>query len=266
MVSNSKLFSKFAVAYKSGKKYRIISTAKYITNPEKLASYKSTYPKTYSKKGLQAEDPADSIALGTQHTVLNWTINSILQQGGAGYRYKGKTYYFNYQLLDYYDELVHQYNESGSKVTVILLLQNSSRKDLDSIMYKGSSANYSGIKIASKAGCQTFEAVMSYLAERYGKKSHLVSGWILGNEIGNTKEWNYGGGKSLSSYVDNYVKAFRIVNTAVRSVNKNAHVYLSLDYHWNYDPDGDGKAYFSSKSVLDTFYKKLKAQRFFLPD
>ena len=101
---------------------------------------------------------------------------------------------------------------------------------------------------------------MSYLAERYGKKSHLVSGWILGNEIGNTREWNYGGKKSLSAYMDNYVRTFRIVNTAVRSVNKNAHVYLSLDYHWNYDPDGDGKEYFSSKAILNTFYKKLKAQ------
>lgn len=257
---NTKLFSKFVVAYKSGRKYKVISDAGYITNPDKLATYKSSYPKTTSKKGLQVENMSDSMDLGTQHTVLNWTINDIVQPGGLGYSYKGKMYYFNYNRLNYYDDIVHAYNEAGSKVTVILLLRNNYRSDLKNLMYTGSSAKYSSFKVSSKSGSEQFEAIMSFLAQRYGQKSHLVSGWILGNEMGNTVEWNYGGNKSLNGYIDNYVRAFRICQTAVASVNKNAHVYLSLDYYWNRDLDGAGSRYFSSKTILDTFYKKLKKQ------
>lgn len=54
--SHTKLYSKFVVAYKSGKKYRVISNAMYITNPQQIATFTKNYPKTYSKKGLQAEN------------------------------------------------------------------------------------------------------------------------------------------------------------------------------------------------------------------
>ncbi len=93
---NAMLFQKFVVAYKSGKKYKIVSDARYITNPQVLASYKGSGPKAASKKGIQAEHVEDSLELGTQHVVLNWTLNSLLNQGAinkTSFQYKGKTYY-----------------------------------------------------------------------------------------------------------------------------------------------------------------------------
>lgn len=261
--NNSRLFSKFAVAYKSGKKYKIISNTRYITNPEKIAGYKGKYPKTYSKKGLQVENYGDAVDLGVQHTVINITLNSIIADKGTGdaYRYKGTTYYFNGPMLSYYDQIVSDYNRMGSSVTAILLLRNAEDSRLNPLRFRGSDqAFYSSINTGSKKACREFEAIMTYLASRYGQKSHLISGWILGNELGNTKEWNYAGGKSLSSYMDSYVRAFRICHTAVKSVNKHAHVYLSLDYFWNRDLDDGGTAYFSDKAILNKFYQKLKAE------
>lgn len=259
--SKSSRFSKFVVAYKSGKKYQVISDARYITNPQKMATFSENYPVTYSKKGLQVGLMQDSLDLGTQHTVLNWVLNDVVAAPGTGeaYYYRGQNYYFNSDVLNSYDNMVRQYNEAGSKVTIILLLKNVNDPNLNALRFQGGSALYSSIRTSSKASCRQFEAIMSYLGQRYGQRSHLVSGWILGNEIDNPKDWNYGGGKSLSAYMDGYAQAFRICNTAVQSVNKNAHVYLSLDYYWTRDTDGKGKNAFAGKDILNTFYNKLSS-------
>ena len=125
-------------------------------------------------------------------------------------------------MLDYNDAQVKAYNKAGSKVSVILLLPNSSNSETDAMRYKGSSyAKYSSFNISSKKGCRTFEALMSYLAKRYGTKENYVAGWILGNEVNNPYEWNYGGNKSLTSYMEQYSRAFHICYNAVRSVSKN---------------------------------------------
>ena len=53
------------------------------------------------------------------------------------------------------------------------------------------------------------EAVMAFLAARYGTKENLVCGWILGNEVNSAAIWNYGGGKSLDNYMANYAPQMR---------------------------------------------------------
>lgn len=262
--STSILYSRFVVAYKSGSKYKIISNSYYITNPEKLATYTSSYPKTTSKKGLQVEGINDALDLGVQNAVLNVTLNSIFSsaaEGGIPYKYKGKTYYFNEYLLNLYDNQIARYNENGTKVTFIILLSTSDVHNVSSMVYSGgSSSKFSAINMGSKTGARQYEVAVTYLANRYGVRSHVVSGWILGNEIDAAAIWNYGGGKSLTSYIENYVRSFRVLQTAVTSVNKNAKVYVSVDNSWNTDPDGNGRRFFSTKKTLDAFYEKLKAE------
>lgn len=260
---SSMLFQKFAVAYKSGKKYKIASDVKYITNPEVLASYKGKGPTASSKKGLQVEHLEDSLELGTQHAVINWTLNSLLNNGAinkTSFTYKNKTYYLDADQIARNDELVRAYNAAGVRVTIILLLpKDAASKGTKAMQYGGYNYTlFSSVKTSSKDGCQTFEAIMSYLAKRYGTKENLVSGWILGNEVNSACIWNYGGNKSLSAYMENYARAFRICYNAVKSVSKHSKVYISLDNNWNYDNDGGGKRYFTSKATVDTFYQKLK--------
>lgn len=262
---DSMLFQKFAVAYKTGKKYKITSNVRYITNPEALATYKGKGPTASSKKGIQTENLEDSLALGAQHAVVNWTLNSLLNNQAVNktsFTYKNKKYYLDADQIQRNDEMVRAYRAAGVRVTVILLLpKDSGSKGTLPMQYGGHSYTlFSSFKTSSKAGCQTLEAVMTYLAKRYGTEENLVSGWIVGNEVNSAAIWNYGGNKSLSAYMDNYARAFRICSNAVKSVNKNANVYISLDYNWNHDSDGNGKRYFSSKAVLDTFYAKLKAK------
>ncbi len=255
------LYQKFALAYKTKGKYKVISNPYYITNPEVLATYRGSGPKTISKKGLQPEDLEEALELRTQHAVINWTVDSLLTKNCTNklpYKYRGKTYYFNADMLDYNDAQVQAYNAAGAKVTIILLLPNSSNSQTNAMRYKGSSyAKYSSFNTSTQNGCRTFEALMSYLAARYGTKANYVSGWILGNEVNNQNEWNYGGNKKLSSYMANYARAFRICYNAVKSVSKNSNVYISLDYNWNCDPDASGNRYFTTKSTLDEFYRQI---------
>lgn len=262
---SSMLYRKFVVAYKTGGKYKIASDARYITNPEVLATYKGNGPVTTSKKGLQVEDMSDALEAGTQHAVINWTLNSILNNGANNkipYTYKGKTYYLDEDQLKRNDEQVQAYNAAGVKVTIILLLpKDASSTGTSAMQYGGYSyTKFSSFKTSTKAGCQTLEAVMTYLSQRYGTEQNLVSGWIIGNEVNSTCVWNYGGDKSLSSYMKDYARAFRICYNAVKSVSKNAKVYISLDHNWNKDIDSSGKRYFGTKATLDEFYKQLKAQ------
>ncbi|MBO5303769.1 MAG: fibronectin type III domain-containing protein [Lachnospiraceae bacterium] len=261
---SSMLYQKFVVACKSGKKYKIISDAKYITNPEVLATYTGKGPQVTSKKGLQVEELSDSLEIGTKHAVINWTLNSLLNNDAVNkmeYVYKGKTYYIDADQIQRNDELIQAYNKAGVRVTIILLLPKDNNSTGTQAMQFGGypSTKYSSVKTSSKAGAQTFEAIMTYLAGHYGTEENLVTGWILGNEINAPYVWNYGGNKKLSTYIKNYARSFRICYNAVKSVNKNANVYVSLDNNWNRDFDS-GNRYFSSKAVLDSFYKQMKAQ------
>lgn len=92
---SSMLCQKFVAAYKKGKKYIAVSGAQYITNPEALASYTGTGVKTTSKKGLQPDwaDHTSVKKLRTQHVVLNWSIEEILNKDCGNkevYKYRGK--------------------------------------------------------------------------------------------------------------------------------------------------------------------------------
>lgn len=258
---NSMLYQKFAVAFVSEGMYQIISNTFYITNPQVLATYTGNGPATVSKKGLQAENTADALNLRAQHVVLNWTINSILGegQGSIPFEYRGATYYFNANTISYYDRQVQAFHAAGIKVTIILLLPNNIYAQTDAMRFTGSdTAKYSSVNTAYLEGCRTFEAMMTYLASHYGTEDNLVSGWILGNEVNNQSEWNYGGGENLSSYMSNYARAFRICSNAVKSVSKNTKVYISLDYNWNLDADDSGNNFFSTKATLNEFYDQIK--------
>lgn len=258
---DSMLFQKFVIAYKLGNMYMPISNTHYITNPEVLASYTDKGAEVTSKKGLQIEDYAESLTLGTKHAVLNWTASMLLTDNpsnGIPYEYRGVTYYFNPEVIEHNDAMVAGYTKAGVRVTVILLLPNDNITVTTPMRYEGSStANYSSFNTSSEEGCRMFEAMMSFLAGHYNDKERLVNGWILGNEVNSPGIWNYAGGTELDTYIQSYSDAFRICYNAAKSTNKYANVYISLDHNWNHDIDGASTAYFSTKSVLDSFYAKM---------
>ena len=113
------LYKKYAVAYKTGGKYKIVSDNSYITNPEALATYTGSGPKTSSKKGLQVEELSDSLEVGTKHAVINWTFSSIMtgqsNPNAVPFKYRGVTYYLDEGVMAHNDSVVQAYNKSEAK-------------------------------------------------------------------------------------------------------------------------------------------------------
>lgn len=63
--------------------------------------------------------------------------------------------------------------------------------------------------------------------------------------------WNYMGPMSLEQYMEEYVRAFRVFYTAIRSTSSTSRVFFSTDYNWLHEADGRLK--YNAKDVLDTF-------------
>ncbi len=255
---------KFLLAEKSGKKYVRISNLRYISNPQKYASYTYKFPKAASKKGLQVASSMqeDAEDLGAAHAVLNIDLAHLIaakaEHNAASYsfKYKGSTYWLRKSVINQYDSFLKSLSENDTVVSAILLL--SYRSDLKRLIYpsgrkKGHS--YYALNTKNAAARKELCAVITYLAKRYSGSSHgRIVNWIVGNEVNNYKVYNYAGSLSLKKYAAVYAQAFRLVYQTVTGVYSHARVYISLDHLWNYKVSGA----FTSKSMLDATASSLK--------
>ncbi len=243
--SASKLQSRFALAVKTDKKgsYTIISTPKYISNPEKLASYNYAFPKAATKKGLQV-DPyylSDAVELGVKHTAYNICLDDLVatpeQENaaqGISYRYNGKTYWFNRGIMESIDNTLNQYKKSRMIVSAIFLLRW--RDDISYLIPKAARApghGFYALNTSEAKARKHLEAIFTFLAQRYTPDGRIAN-WIVGNEVNNYGTYHYTGSAALANNARIYVNAYRLAYIAVRSVYAKARVYISLDQVWTY--------------------------------
>ena len=246
---NDLIQGKFALAVKSGSKYKIISKGAFISNPEAAASYTGAFPTARSKKGLQG---STDMSLGLSHTFFNIDLNKILN-GSIPYVYNGKTYYFN----DPWSHIISACNEAGLTVTgQIMLSYNESTKYMILKSGRTSGKAYYAINVQDKKARETFEAAMNFLAERYGKEDCHLDNWIIGNEVNIHQTWYYAGNISKSAFMKNYASTFRIMYYAVRSHSANSRVYICTDHTWSNRGNDWG-----AKPFMDAFNKEIKSQQ-----
>ena len=254
--ANSRLFNSYVVAVYDGTKYIEVSSPKYITNPEVVASNTSPYKEQASKKGLQIELKMldDAFDLGVKHVSTNIALNQILGEG-IDYNYDGRTYHFNKALIESYDRTISAF--SGKDMTVTAIILNGYNDTHPELMYpnmpRRDNIFYYMFNASSKEGSETTEAIASFLAERYNGKNNnygKVSNWIIGNEI-NNQQWNYVGDMDVRSYTRRFEKAFRIFYTAIKSSSSTDRVFYSLDYNWNNEINNKNK--YGGKQIVDNF-------------
>ena len=262
------LYQRFVVAEKSGSGYRIISNARYLSNPGSLASAKYAFPKAASKKGLQvaASMLPDATELNVQHAAINIVFTEMLAGGSEcnkgksySYRYNGKTYWFRKSVIGSYDRQLKSLSETGTVVSAILLLgYRSDLKYLIPPAGRKGGHNFYAWNVSDAKARGTLSACLSYLANRYsggkGSKGRIVN-WIVGNEVANYRSWNYGGEMSLARYASLYADAFRLTYMAVTSAYSNARVYISLDHLWNTSQNGG----FTGRNMLEAFVSALRS-------
>lgn len=243
---------KFAIAIKSGKKYKVISTASFINNPQDAAGYTASFPKAASKKGIQGNL---NTAMGNHQTYLNIMVNHMIAQKGCGvpYQYNGKTYYFS----DPYAGFISSANANNMTVTGQIMIQWYTPETNKLILKSGRENGhaYYALDAQSKESRETLEALFSFMAEKWSTESCHLDNWIIGNEVNIHKIWYYAGNISEDSFMKNYADTFRILYYAVKSSSKNARVYICTDHTFN-NRCGD----WGAKPFIELFNKKIKAQ------
>ena len=261
--SDPRLYSRFVVALKIGDTYQAISAPIYVTNPGDVASFTEEYPEAMSKKGLLIELDmlGDAMELGVKHTTINIPYHHIIG-GNLKYRYNGKDYYFNEELIASYDKMISSFSNKGIIVTAILLNGwNDAHPELhEAGLAKSSSAFYYGFNVSTPEGYETTRALFSFMAERYSGadyKHGRVSNWIVGNEVNNNKNWNYVGPMDLASYTKLYEKNFRVAYTAIKSRSMNARVFFSTDYEWKKQ---NTNLQYAAKDFIDLFNAGISAE------
>lgn len=257
---SDRLYSSFVVAVYDGEEYIQVSNEVYVTNPEVMAKYTEPYKTGQTKKGLLIQTTqsmiADAFELGVNHVIVNIPFSHILGSG-IDYTYDGRTYHFSSDVLAVYDDTIRRMSEKNMTVTAVLL--NDWNSATPQLYYPGvkrqpaGTANYYGFHVATEEGFETLKAIAAFLTERYSSLQSpygRVSNWVIGNEI-NNQLWNYMGPMSLEQYMEEYVRAFRVFYTAIRSTSSTSRVFFSTDYNWLHEADGRLK--YNAKDVLDTF-------------
>lgn len=264
----SRLFSKFVIAVKKDGEFVAISQPKYITNPEAIARYNPSFLSTTSKKGLLVDPEklagAELEDLGVKHAIYNIPLSRILGSTSnenyptVYYTYNGKNYAFNGQIISEYDYVFSALSRKGITTTAVILNDMSAYTALiHPLARSGGRAPYYAFNAADSDGVEYIAAVGSFLASRYsGSGNGTVMNWVIGNEINARSEWNYIQYMDTASYVEEYAKAFRVFYNAIKSINGNARIYISIDQQWGkslYSNSG-----YAAKDIVDEFNRNIK--------
>jgi hypothetical protein len=75
----------------------------------------------------------------------------------------------------------------------------------------------------------------------------------VGKEVNSHFEWYNLGKAPLETVVEEYLRAVRVANTAVRKASPTSRVYLSLEHHWNRAYTKDALKHCPGKRFLEYF-------------
>lgn len=260
------MMSKYAIAIRNGSGYQIVSTARYLENPEITATMNKEYLGYYtsnkisSKKGMQGAT-AYTEDMAVQHVLLNVDLADMVstspRSGYVPYSYKGTTYYFQdmialVQTMRYLNgwDNDNPYGWHNRSITLVLLMSWSD--ELSYLIHpsarKKGAASYYALNMKEENARNTFEALFCYMGEKLGTEKSRVSNWTLGNEVNSCKEWNYSGNMSVSECAANYAQAFQLLYQGVRRTSSTSRVFISLDHCWTASVAGH-----SGKEFLDQF-------------
>ena len=253
------LYDKFQVAVKQGGAFVAVTGARYITNPEALAT-SSPARKNNGKKGLILDGAkigngnTESVTLGVQQGAYNINLEDVI--GGnsqVAYEYNGKTYYFDSAYLSQYDHCVRTSTNQGMGMTMVLLNPYAKGEEFMISPYARGGlgrCSYYLMNTSEDTGLEYLEAVVSFLAWRYNGQNGFgqVDNWVIANEVNAKNAWNHTDVSDLMTYARLYANELRVCYTAIKSRNANAYVCCSVDQNWTHTHNA---SYFSARSFLE---------------
>ena len=233
------------------------------------AQFNFPYPGSSGKKGLYVCPgmEEDALELGIQHATINLSVGDFMPS--ANYRnrthcipfeYEGTTYWFAKNAMERYDTELKRLARGNVLVTAILLLPHR-MDDLKYLIYpaaRNKSANYYQWNMTDPAAVRALKAIVTFFQRRYSNPSGArIVGWIVGNEVNNSRVWNWAGNIGIDSYMNLYAAQVAEVYHAARSVYANARIYMCLDHYWS---AGNGSYWYAGKDILTRFASRMAAR------
>ena len=261
--ANSKLYSRFVVTALRGGVYVPVSNEMYIFNPEAVAKSSTTSiaEATGNKKGLHCDwRYAQYLSdVGAGYTACSFDLERFFNGGGVNYTYNGKNYQFNAAMVAECDILVQLYNIQQKTDLVVTIVNSYSAATADMVypeaLNTGKRPHYYAFNVDNPTGEEKFEAIMSFLAERYnGGLYGSVHNYVIGNEVNSSDSWHYAGEISAADFAVRYAKQFRVAYNAIKSHNLGANVYICTDQRWLHN---DGGSSYGGKPILDGFNAEI---------
>ncbi|PHX93598.1 MAG: hypothetical protein CK546_08420 [Pedosphaera sp.] len=263
-----RLYSGFVATRAGEKGPETVGAVRFAENLADLSRNRDPHPKPASKKGLQVQMVDDALALGIQHSTLNFNLAGLIQlqpqPDSLKWEMDGQTYYFSRRYLD--SQPVKPLTDAGVVVNFILL-HYLGRAEVDAFMKHprcdpATPNKLTAFNTVTPDGLRHFKAVIEFLADRYSGTNTVngrVSGYIVGNEVNAHWEWYNLGPATRAEVAADYLRTVRVTHTAVRKASAHARVYLSLTHYWDKVMRSGPLRSCEGKGLLDDFNSLAKA-------
>lgn len=237
-----------------------------------VSRYVASHPIAASKKGLQVEMVDDALALGVKHAALNFNLSQLIDPKGdtnnPSLELAGQTYYFRSDYLAAMDRQIKALSDRGVIVNLIVLTYQSHDPEVNRILIHprcvtNAPNRLGNFNTLTDEGRRWLTAMLEFCAERWARpdrKFGRVLGYIIGNEVNSHWWWANMGRVSMEEFADDYLRAVRLVHTAIRRQASWPRVYISLEHHWNIRyPAGDERQSFPARAFIDYFARQARA-------
>ena len=202
--TDARLYTKLALAVKSGGQNVMIATPQYISNPELLA----THTRERQVRPLKSEQGKDFCNLYPANN-----INGVLP--GA---------YTTVQVMNQgvYPTITNPYSRAA--------MLPADTHPVTPLYYMLNASEPAGITMLAN---NLSKCAANSTAENF----------IIGNEV-NVRTWNYMIWTDWDQYVREYAQAFRVAYNAIKSQNANARVFVCIDQNWDRNRPATHKEYY----------------------
>jgi len=215
----------------------------------------------------------DALELGIKHAALNVNLAQLLELRGTSNsfaeNFRDAEFTFSQRYVEHLDRQVKPLSDRGVVVSLILLCYQNSDPALNEILlhprYDLAAPNKLGaFNAVTPKGQAALRACVEFLASRYSRPRDphgRVWNYIVGNEVNSHWFWSNMGRASMTEFADDYLRAVRLVHTAVREHSANARVYISLEHHWSiHYPGGDERQTFAARPFIEYFARRARAE------
>ena len=262
------LNSRYVLVSRTGEDLKQVSNYAWITGAGEFSEAADNTFEPATKKGLQIGEEmiGDVIESGTSNAFTNLIVNRIMtadaEEDAVSFTYKDREYYFRNEELEKLDRYFSTLTDAGITVTCGVI--NLYDESLSELYYPAAldehEATFYALNTASKEGLEYTEAFLEFMSERYDGSDEncgLISRWCVGNEVNESRTYNFCGEHSLADYITEYSRTFRVFYNIIKENIPNAQIYVPLMPWWGIGCDDYT---YGGKQFITAFAKRMKEE------